>query len=120
MQIVEAGAEGQDHVRIAAGFGCRILAPYPGHAEIEPMIAGQRALAHERRIDRHFQLFGKRLSVPDRHRPRRNAAAGQDQRTLGDSEQIKRPFHGISETLERQLSERFVDGSGRCTGAVSI
>src|SRR5208282_5065684 len=61
MEVVEAGADREDHIGTAGGFGGRILAPDAGDAEIEPVIGGKRALAHEGRIDGNFELFGERL-----------------------------------------------------------
>ena len=47
MQIVEAGADGENHIGVADGFGGRILAPHAGNAEMQPVVSRQRALAHE-------------------------------------------------------------------------
>jgi len=57
------GADREDDVGVADGFGGRILAPHAGDAEMEPVIRRQRALAHERRIDWNIELFGERLQL---------------------------------------------------------
>ena len=77
--FLEAGAEAENVVRVAATVVDVLRAPETGHAERQRMIVGQRALAHQRMRDRDAQVvdeLGKLLRrVGDQ-----NAAAGIDDR----------------------------------------
>ena len=88
MQIVEAGADGEDDIGVAHRLGGRILAPHAGHAEIEAVVGRQAPLAHEGGIDRDVELLGDRLQFLKRPGDA-NAAAGQDQRALGAGQEVE-------------------------------
>ena len=63
MQIVEARADREDHIGVARRLGRRKFAPHARDAEMQAMVVGQRALAHERRVDGNVELLGERLAA---------------------------------------------------------
>ena len=81
MKVIEPGADGKYDIRVPARLGGRIVAPHSSNTEVELVIERQRALAHERGVDRNIQLLGQRSQflVGTRHP---YAATRQDQWSL--------------------------------------
>ena len=62
--VVEAGAQGDQQVRLLHGGDGGVVAVHARHAEAERMVVGERTACHQRGHDRHVDLLGQLAAAP--------------------------------------------------------